>query len=1252
MGLAADASSETPQPLVSRPASSGPGMVWVRSKGPAQMRPALAAAQVPHGDDARRSRGPRAGHRVVPHRRASVGASRPSSELRGTSRRGDGEGLHRAATSPDLGARSRRAARKQAFKRGSTAQGEGWSLVQLFTERVSQKEKQSVFIGSRTPFGELSDAATQPKLSVHQVEERANPGKTQPQGRSRRSSTTTIASIVSSARTVASQDSLGFSDQSSSDSESSSEEESLGISPRILLKRMESSRGKSLIRTSTVHHVLDTPSSRDQGPGESRMRRSRLSLSTSASGLLNVDGVATRHGAQEAESMQACYLRKCAEFGIEPNTRAVGAVGFDQGDALDFSGFGIGDSMATALADSIGKEVCFQRVLLRDNRLSHKGLCILRHVRLSFLTEIDLSNNPLGVPGAKALAGVLGIAPVHTLSVERCRLGERGVTILANVLRDRKKIRRVNFSRNDFGVGGAVAIGRLLEHVTSIRELNVSWNTIRGRGAVGLANGLRKNEFLEMLDMSWNAFSSGRESHEAARAFGEALADHQHLLHLDLSHNNLDSVDCSLIGNGLRSNHTLVGLHMSGNQGQVDPRGFIEDGAAHPGGEQGVHKQVMTRIVGFNPGLTQDWAPVPDHSCWICEKWSEHQFLWPGPLQHPEDGMSSAARFVAADERPVVRSPSKKPRTRQGQSPPASRAGESPPEKELQVMLHTSVDGWEPELMERRPDGRFQLWRMLPPTKVRYWFTVNGERVHGDTAYGHSVERAQATDDDVVPARVNYVAVQPRAAPLGELRAQYRNAEPRKHNAPGAGEDEEALPLFTKDDSLFTSHCGDTRARLNATFAADWAYSRLGSKFFSCELERDEVANLLCEHYGLLKDTFKAYAQPWSVNWASFVEFAFDIGATHAKPGQAEALRVTNLLGGLSTPRTGVASPGAGTAPTQTPVSKATAKILSNLALDRLFLAVNYSHVSDIKGRRNPARCLTRCQWLDAIVRLATSVFPCQVGDYPIAVRRFLTERLPLARHHEPHVFRRGLYTREIDAVLRSSEEVLGMVFAQYSRQQMLTLEDFQRILGDASLLTQHFTTRDAHTAFVQSVSTVLDEMVSDKFSQLNYVEFLEAVCRTADQGVLFQSSIDSALAHRGGVDGVGLNSTSKQSEKGAAASEEAAAFRARPLHEKLKVIVDHLGVLMFNRHGRRKVWGLRARTKAGVAAAAVAAAVSLGNKAAGAKKMEAESIFHDTRHKDAALGASRSQSAVASGVSLSSRTAGRFRRSRVVVAR
>ena len=42
-----------------------------------------------------------------------------------------------------------------------------------------------------------------------------------------------------------------------------------------------------------------------------------------------------------------------------------------------------------------------------------------------------------------------------------------------------------------------------------------------------------------------------------------------------MSHNNIRLDDVEIIAEGLKDNHTILGLHFVGNDGDVDAKGFV-----------------------------------------------------------------------------------------------------------------------------------------------------------------------------------------------------------------------------------------------------------------------------------------------------------------------------------------------------------------------------------------------------------------------------------------------------------------------------------------------------------------------------------------------------------------------------------------------------------------------------------------------------------------------------------------------------
>jgi len=62
-----------------------------------------------------------------------------------------------------------------------------------------------------------------------------------------------------------------------------------------------------------------------------------------------------------------------------------------------------------------------------------------------------------------------------------------------------------------------------------------------------------------------------------ANAFKEMFMNNKHLVHIDLSFCDLSKQECFKMNEGLLTNHSILGLHMSGNKLDTDSNGFITD---------------------------------------------------------------------------------------------------------------------------------------------------------------------------------------------------------------------------------------------------------------------------------------------------------------------------------------------------------------------------------------------------------------------------------------------------------------------------------------------------------------------------------------------------------------------------------------------------------------------------------------------------------------------------------------------------
>lgn len=346
-----------------------------------------------------------------------------------------------------------------------------------------------------------------------------------------------------------------------------------------------------------------------------------------------------------------------------------------------------------------------------------------------------------------------------------------------------------------------------------IQHLDLAWNNIRGDGAVALFSGISANNKLKELDLSFNALGSWRPGEEydvAVSALSTMLSHNTSLQHLDISHTNINSHQVELLEEGLETNHSLRGLHCSGNHCFVDARGFVhmwreKVGAAgahtadprppttaasksrgkKPPSDLQARKTPARNPTWTAPTTTGDsavsWLGSPERAekleAMLEEEATdlEGAFLRRndlgdyiqemgsanGHVQHRVVTMSThqsdsigARAFLRAAQSAVP-----EPRHFPGETcwvcgkwRPfrfAWRAPVSGPLARTSVKLLTSFDNWRPDPMELQDDGSWAVERMVPNVSFRFMFEVDGvKRAALDELYTWRVAPNLEVDGD------------------------------------------------------------------------------------------------------------------------------------------------------------------------------------------------------------------------------------------------------------------------------------------------------------------------------------------------------------------------------------------------------------------------------------------------------------------------------------------------------------------------
>lgn len=242
---------------------------------------------------------------------------------------------------------------------------------------------------------------------------------------------------------------------------------------------------------------------------------------------------------------------------------------------------------------------------------------------------------------------------------------------------------------------GANAIARMLKNNNCLSVLLLHWNYIKGQGGIDLADALSVNEKLLVFDCSFNSFGSS-EKNQSAKSWKNMLMENKTLVHIDLSHNGFKLQDCTIIAEGLKQNHTILGIHMAGNAGSIDVLGYLnpekdnELGLCHIFTRIDCMLNILIKYIATletgNKSNSQMKKLQAYSNCWICEGWTQMKFIFVSGVTAP--------REVQPNEN---------------------------------VFLHLSFEQYIPDYMLPEKAGTYYSLRMVPPGPLNYFFTIGDE---------------------------------------------------------------------------------------------------------------------------------------------------------------------------------------------------------------------------------------------------------------------------------------------------------------------------------------------------------------------------------------------------------------------------------------------------------------------------------------------------------------------------------------------
>jgi ABC-type Fe2+-enterobactin transport system substrate-binding protein len=63
-----------------------------------------------------------------------------------------------------------------------------------------------------------------------------------------------------------------------------------------------------------------------------------------------------------------------------------------------------------------------------------------------------------------------------------------------------------------------------------------------------------------------------------------------------------------------------------------------------------------------------------------------------------------------------------------------------------------------------------------------------------------------------------------------------------------------------------------------------------------------------------------------------------------------------------------------------------------------------------------------------------------------------------------------------------------------------MSLDEFRMLCVDAGMISESFTTREIDVCYSQAMMTQIDYLYKKRHLEMNYVEFLEAICRAVNE--------------------------------------------------------------------------------------------------------------------------------------------------------
>eukprot|EP00567_Pseudictyota_dubia_P000348 CAMPEP_0197464702 /NCGR_PEP_ID=MMETSP1175-20131217/64157_1 /TAXON_ID=1003142 /ORGANISM="Triceratium dubium, Strain CCMP147" /LENGTH=365 /DNA_ID=CAMNT_0043000687 /DNA_START=135 /DNA_END=1232 /DNA_ORIENTATION=+ len=179
----------------------------------------------------------------------------------------------------------------------------------------------------------------------------------------------------------------------------------------------------------------------------------------------------------------------------------------------------------------------------------------------SSFTRLNLWNKRIGDEGVSVLADALRVnTSLKVLVLGGNSIGDEGVSVLADALRVNTSLEKLHLSGNSISDEGVSVLADALTVNTSLTKLDLWGNNFGDEGVSVLADALWVNTSLEALYLNGNSISDGGVS-----ILADALRVNTSLEELGLADNSIGEEGVSVLADVLTVNTSLTKLDLWGN---------------------------------------------------------------------------------------------------------------------------------------------------------------------------------------------------------------------------------------------------------------------------------------------------------------------------------------------------------------------------------------------------------------------------------------------------------------------------------------------------------------------------------------------------------------------------------------------------------------------------------------------------------------------------------------------------------------